>query len=289
MNAEDHFLSQLTLIERVTAFVCRRNHLDPSESEEFGSHVKLKLIESNYAIIRKFEGRSSFSTYLTTVITRLFFQYRVHLWGKWRPSAEAKRLGDKGVTLERLISRDGYTYAEAVEILTTSDHAFTRSEVESIYLRLPMRHPRPILVSESMLADTVSLVSSPDEEMLDRESEGNVREALSSIDEMVESLPAEDQVIIRMRFWNGKRVPDIARLLGLDQRRVYKRIEKIMSRMRRSLEQAGLDSRSVQQFLTRGESESVSRPPTERGEKSAPRPTHRVDATFGSGKSRLSG
>src|SRR5437762_8206155 len=119
MGVEQFFLANLRQIERIIAFVSRRNHLRPADGEEFAAHVKLKLIEANYAVLRKFEGRSTFSTYMTTVIQRLFFQYRVQMWGKWRPSAEARRMGDKGITLERLLTRDGYTFNEVVEILTT--------------------------------------------------------------------------------------------------------------------------------------------------------------------------
>ncbi|HEX7676894.1 MAG TPA: hypothetical protein VF713_02135, partial [Thermoanaerobaculia bacterium] len=118
LDAEDLFLTNLTLIDRAISYVCHRNRIDRDEGEEFGSYVKFKLIESNYAIIRKFEGRSAFSTYMTTVIQRMFFQYRVQMWGKWRPSAAAKRLGDKGITVERLLTREGFTYAETMSILT---------------------------------------------------------------------------------------------------------------------------------------------------------------------------
>src|SRR6185503_1033291 len=104
--------------------------------------VCFKIFEDDYGIIRKFEGRSSFSTYLTTVILRLFHQWRVEQWGKWRPSAEAKRLGDKAITLERLITRDGFTFDEAVKVLTVRDGGLSPvAELEALYVRLPLRTP----------------------------------------------------------------------------------------------------------------------------------------------------
>src|SRR5258707_733762 len=115
MDPQELFLSNLDAIDRAIGYVCHRNHLSPQDAEEFNSEVKTKLIEANYAVLRKFEGRSSFSTYMTTVIQRLYFQWRVQMWGKWRPSAEARRLGEKAITLERLLTRDGFTYREALE------------------------------------------------------------------------------------------------------------------------------------------------------------------------------
>src|SRR5437764_6492079 len=147
MDPQELFLSNLDAIDRAIAYVCHRNHLSPQDADEFNSEVKTKLIDGNYSAIRKFEGRSSFSTYMTTVIQRLYFQWRVKMWGKWRPSAEAKRLGEKAIALERLLRRDGFTYGEALETLTTGAAAYSRQEVEAFYLRLPPRQPRPILVS----------------------------------------------------------------------------------------------------------------------------------------------
>src|SRR5687768_14189132 len=157
MNPEDTYLQHLRTIERIAAFVARRHHLEASESEEFVQEVRVRLLDDDYSIIRKFEGRSTFSTYLTTVIGRLFAQWRVEQWGKWRPSAEAKRLGDKAVTLERLLSRDGYTLSEAVRVLTTGDMPYTISELEAIYMRLPSRTPRPIVVAEDNVPDVMAV------------------------------------------------------------------------------------------------------------------------------------
>src|SRR5258708_14942359 len=171
MDVEQYFLAHLREIEQILAFVCRRNHLDAHEAEEFGAHTKLKLIETNYAILRKFEGRSLFTTYLTTVIQRLFFQYRVQLWGKWRPSAEAKRMGDKGITLERLLTRDGYTFAEAVEILAGGpDAVFTGAELGGVALRLPPRRPPPVLGAEKNAADVAAGRPEPSNKLLTEET-----------------------------------------------------------------------------------------------------------------------
>src|SRR5258708_33972458 len=113
MDVEQYFLAHLREIEQILAFVCRRNHLDAHEAEEFGAHTKLKLIESNYAILRKFEGRSLFTTYLPTVIQRLFFQYRVPLWGKRRPAPDATRLGGKASPPRRRQPRGAHQHHAA--------------------------------------------------------------------------------------------------------------------------------------------------------------------------------
>src|SRR5258708_2309664 len=224
------------------------------EAEEFGAHTKLKLIESNYAVIRKFEGRSLFTTYLTTVIQRLFFQYRVQLWGKWRPSAEAKRLGDKAIALERLMTRDGYSFTEAVDHLTsTPDSPFTVRELELIYVRLPPRMPRPVLVSDADAPDVAADGVDAANGLMSAERERTGRRTSAALDECVTGFDAEDQLILRMRFVNAMRVPDIARALSLDMKKLYKRIDKLLIRLKMALEKAGIQRSEIADLLDHGD------------------------------------
>jgi RNA polymerase sigma factor for flagellar operon FliA len=254
MQPEESFLEHLRTIERIAGCVCRRNHLSPDESAEFTQEVKLRLIEGEYAVIRKFEGRSSFSTYLTTVITRLFHQYRVEQWGKWRPSAEAKRLGDKAITLERLITRDGFTFDEAVQILTTRTGAnLNRGQLEAIYQRLPPRQPRPMMVSGDVSPDAVSTAADADDYI---EADARKETALNTttiLDRVLATMEAEDQLILQMRFWECRKVPDIAERLKLDQKKVYKRLDKLFLTLRRALEAAGISRRDIDALLTKGD------------------------------------
>lgn len=245
MNPEETYLQNLKLIERVAASVARGHHLEASEAEEFVQVVRVRLLDGDYAIIRKFEGRSTLSTYLTTVIGRLFSQWRVEQWGKWRPSAEAKRLGPKAVTLEKLLSRDGFTFSEAVRMLTTGDLPYTVSELEAIYLRLPVRNPRTVMVSDDQVPDVVAIEADA-YERLEAGDRGRVlRLAVQKMDELIQKMDAEDRLILQMRFWDSRRVPDIARALHLDQKKLYKRLDRLFLLLRRELESAGLGQSDI--------------------------------------------
>jgi RNA polymerase sigma factor for flagellar operon FliA len=251
--AEEVFLTNLCLIDRAIGYVCHRNRVGRDEEEEFGSYVKIKLIESNYAIIRKFEGRSAFSTYMTTVVQRMFFQYRVQMWGKWRPSAQARRLGDKGITLERLLTRDGHTYSEAVAVLTAgAPPAFTAEEIEAIYVRLPIRQPRPVLVAAMENTDNGPSIEPA---LFSGERAVIARHTAETIDAAIATMESEDQLILRMRFWNGKKIPDIARALGLDDKKLYKRIGKLLAQLKFTLEGAGVVAADACELLDHSDHE----------------------------------
>ena len=51
-NPERVFLEHLPLIERSVTFVVRRYHASPAETDDFASHVRLKLVEDDYALLR---------------------------------------------------------------------------------------------------------------------------------------------------------------------------------------------------------------------------------------------
>jgi RNA polymerase sigma factor (sigma-70 family) len=281
VEPEELFLSNLDAIERAIAYVCHRHHLSPQDGEEFGSEVKTKLIEGNYAVLRKFEGRSTFSTYVTTVIQRLYFQWRVQMWGKWRPSAEAKRLGEKAITLERMLTRDGFTYSEALETLTTGTRAFTRDEVEALYLRLPERQPRPVLVPS--VAPEAAPTVDPDRELFAAERRKSARKAASAVDEAIGGMDAESQLILRMRFWHNRKVPEIAEALRLDAKKLYKKIDRMLQTLRTALEGAGVDRDVIADLLDRQDHELS----FQSGGKNGAGHSHNANGKFGSGENRV--
>lgn len=254
MKGEETYLQNLRTIERIARYVAHKQHLNPTEAEEFTQEVRVRLLDDDYAIFRKFEDRSSLSTYLTTVIARIYQQWRVEQWGKWRPSAEARRLGEKAIVLERLMTRDGFSFGEAVRVLTTPGGSqYTVEELEALYLRLPLRTPRPIPVSDEVLPEAVAADAETDDRVQARDRERAARHTASAIDGLLRDLDAEDRLILQMRFWDARKVPDIARILHIEQKKIYKRLDKLFGSLRRGLERAGVSQSDVAGILSRGD------------------------------------
>jgi RNA polymerase sigma factor for flagellar operon FliA len=241
-TGEALFLSQLAVIERVISFVSSRHHLPGVDADDFDSHVKLKLIEDDYAILRKFQGRSSLRTYLTVVIQRLFLDYRISAWGKWRPSAEATRGGEIAVLLERLIGRDGYGFEEACELLETN-HQVTvpRAELERIAGRLPSRTRRRF-ESEEALAQIAADQPALDEAIADRERARTAARVDGVLKAVMAGLEAQDRLILALRFQDGRTVVEIARMLRLDQKGLYRRLDRLLKDLRGAMAAQGVDS-----------------------------------------------
>ncbi|HEX7184964.1 MAG TPA: sigma-70 family RNA polymerase sigma factor [Thermoanaerobaculia bacterium] len=245
---EQLFLDNLKLIEQVAVHACKRAHFSPQETEEFVSTVKCKIIEDDYGIIRKFQGKSSFRTYLTIVVQHLFLDYQNHRWGKWRPSEEAKRLGPVAVQLERLLSRDGYSLGEASEILRTNHHVgMSPQELTDLATKLPPRNPHRRMEGEEVLQSQPSLEKTPAEVVMAREAmekRGRIRGLLR---EALDSLVPEDRLIVKMleRF----SVAEIARTLNLEQKPLYRRLKGIYATLRKYLESKGVRAEDIGDIL----------------------------------------
>ena len=106
--------SQLREIEDVLDFIRRKNRLAADEWEDFHSWVWVRFAETDYAVLRKFEGRGSLRKYLAVTLHRLLLDYRTAKWGKWRPSSHARKLGGDAERLEFYIRRHGYSVSEAI-------------------------------------------------------------------------------------------------------------------------------------------------------------------------------
>jgi RNA polymerase sigma factor (sigma-70 family) len=249
MDMEEQFLRQLPLIERIARHTARHHNCRSDEAEDFLSTVKLRLIADDYGVLRKFQEHSSLSTFLTTVIQRLMIDYRNHAWGKWRPSASARRLGLVAERIECLMSRDGHTLDEACEILRTNHRiGVTADELRNVAARLTPR-ARRTLVEDAGVEALPAADDRPDSWLLDREREdarGRVAESLARV---LQRLGDEDRLIVRLRVEDGMQVSAIARFLGFEAKPFYRRLGGIFAALRRALEQEGVGPELVAEAL----------------------------------------
>lgn len=253
-EAHELLTSNLAVIERAVGFASRRYRLDPNDAEEFASVVHFKFVENDYAILRAFEARSSFATYISIVIQRLALDYCIHVWGKWHASAEAKRLGSLAIELEQLLHRDGRTVDEALVILAPKHDGITRASLQAIAGRLPDRAPRHRDVGIEK-AESVAVTRPAEvEEPLFANDRRRASEKLSAImSAVIGRLPEDERLILQLRFEGGMTVPQIARALGLEQKVTYRRIERRMRDIRTELERSGIAWRDVLDLIGRDE------------------------------------
>lgn len=244
----DLFSTYHETITSALAYTCRAHRLASDDADEFRSWATVRLLDNDQAILKKFEGRSTMRTFLITVIQRLFLDWRNAEWGKWRPTAEARRLGLVAIELERMVLRDQLAYPEAVETLAARGVA-TAAECDSALAQLP-RHARRRHVSESEMA-TVPGGSTASELVEGREARAEVAALCDALARALASLPDADRTLLQLRYWSGQTVARIAALTGESQKALYRRFERLTADLRRRLEGEGLSKRTLADVLER--------------------------------------
>lgn len=253
-DLEALFVGTLPEIEAAARAVGRRFRLSPHEVEDFASVVKLKMVENGYRVLARFEGRSSFRTYVQTVVARQFLDLHRKEQGRWRASARALRLGVPAVNMERLMYTQGLSAEQAIrEVSLDPKCLLPHEELARIAQTLPPRaarpRRRPMCLDEMGGAEVATDEGTPEEQLVSSR-EGD--RAGRAIEAAMARVSAQELRVLRMRFELGLTVADIARTLGLNARRLYRSVDSALRRLRGGIEEQGLQWDELAPVLASG-------------------------------------
>ncbi len=245
MTLERLFLDHLAVIDQVVQFIGRRHHLDADAIEELQGAIRLKIIENDYEVLRKFEGRSTMRTYLTAIVQRHFLDSRTALWGRWRPCALARRAGPPGVLLDQLVTRDALTLDEAI-VKVRERHDIAEAELRRLAAVFPVRTPRRFIGEEHLVGvPAEGSTTAIDGGLMQDEAQ----RAQAALEGALRALGDEDRVILKYKFVHGLQISQIARLTGLDQKPLYRRFDVIIKVLRHELDARGVSREHVAALL----------------------------------------
>ena len=235
-------------VEAIIRAVCFRNRLQADETEEFASEVKLRLVENDYRILRVFTGKSSIETYLTTVVANMVRDLIRERNGRWRPSEEARRLGEVAERIEELIYRFHYPFHEAYQILTTNfGFSVSDKDVRDIYFKLKVKESRPVaILYEEDIHDSRG---TPEKQMIATEQYLLENKVTAIIDKMRGELSATDLLMLRMAFDDNLKLTVVAEQLRLTRTEVDHRIREILTIFKRGILQQGINYNEVQELI----------------------------------------
>ena len=228
-------------IESVLAYTCRAHRLSADDGDEFSSWARLRLLEDDCAVLRKFGGLSSFKAFIVVVINRLLLDWRIKEWGKWRPTPMARRLGRLAVELERLVLRDRLEYGHATQLLISKGLAASERECDGVWEQLRRRAYR-MRVSADALIDHPSTDPDP---VAAGERKQLMQRVVQAMTGAIAKLPPDDQLIFKMRYHDGVTVARIAKLIDAEQKPLYRRFEQIAQRLRATILAGGLSEDDV--------------------------------------------
>jgi RNA polymerase sigma factor (sigma-70 family) len=237
-------------VRLVVARVARRRRIPAQDREEILSQLWTHLTRNDYRVLRGYRGASHVHTYIAVVAERLLLDWRTAKWGKWRPSAEAKRLGTRAMLFERLVCRDGHSVEHAHRILIeTTGATLGPALAEHLVARGP--HVRRRFVEVNKVRLMADHTSDPWMSLLDQHRDRAGQRLGRCLERAVQRLPATDQVLLRMRHEQGLRVSQIAAMLGTDQKKLYRRLSAIHADLGDALTALGVSPSDVADVVGR--------------------------------------
>ncbi len=227
------------LIRQRLERISRGSGLPAQEAEEFQSWAMSRLIENDYRILGSWEGRSSFSTYLNVALSNLLRDYRIQIWGKWRPTAAARREGPEAILLEQLWHRDRLPLTEAIDRMI-SEHkvGLSRDALEQLATRLPQKIERRWVGEEELLK--VAVDGRVEERVEDDERARLAARVRAELVPRLRSLLAEERLLLKLCYRDGLTIAAIAPILGRPQKELYAMRDRCLRKLRQALESLGL-------------------------------------------------
>ncbi|MBF0287239.1 MAG: sigma-70 family RNA polymerase sigma factor [SAR324 cluster bacterium] len=235
-------------LQKVIMSTCARHRVFHQEAEEFISHIHFRLVDKNYAILRAYDGRSSFQTYLYTVVSRLFIDKFRSINGRWRPSKNAEKLGEVAVKFEELVHKERYTAEEAYHILTINHNLqLSREKWEKMIAHLK-RTPKLHITSHDEVQDFAE-ETTPESVITAAIKKAAAEKIKSTLEGLIKELEEDDQLMLKMKFFSGHSIKQISIVLGRNRNYISKRLQSLLIQMKDNLLSQGFDWENVQDTL----------------------------------------
>jgi RNA polymerase sigma factor (sigma-70 family) len=214
--------------------VARRRGLASDQQSDLLSYAVCRLLERG---AMPAAPSSNPRAYLETMVDRFWVDLTNELWGRWRPTAEAQRLGETAVALDRLIRRDGVEAREAVhEAYRAGRRRRTLETLDRLAQRLAPR-PKPVPVEE---VDR-ERVANGEAEVLASEQRRRLRQALTALRQELRGLEGPARRVLEGRYLEGRSARDLAHELGLEERAVYSLAYRSLEALRTRLAERGVE------------------------------------------------
>ena len=269
MDDQQQLLTEhLSRIQQIVRSIARKKHFTPVQTEDLAGYVSLKLIEDDYAVLRKFKNRSSLPTYLTAVIARMASDFQNESFGRWRPSEVAIRVGSVAMLLEQFVVRDGHSLEEAMQMMRAHhDATLTDAAMRETWERLPARRGPVKFVDEEHAERPAGDTA---EDLVETAQLAKEIDRLDSVlQQAYQRLPSRDRLALALRFDEGFSVREISRLVGTSVPTLHRRFADSIDKLRAALVAGGYSEEQVSGLigrsavvlspLLRGEIESFSR------------------------------
>ncbi len=247
----------LGLVDRLAA----RRFADPVLADEAVVYVLEKLQAPGANQLQGFSGRAQFSTYLGSVVRRLFEDFSRSKFGRLRPPAWIARLGGRWLLLYRLLCMERLSLVEALSTLENHQAVQGFDDEEAACQILSE------VTDCGKLRGDEQLTADGNVEHLAQSHSGNgledkerdllfaviFRELLgeqappAALDDSFHKILAgsiamtsEERLLLKLCFQDDLSVSEAARLLQISVHKAHGQLRRLLQRLRDDLSKAGL-------------------------------------------------
>jgi RNA polymerase sigma factor (sigma-70 family) len=226
--------------------------------ELFNSVIDV-LRKDDFKILKSFGGRSKITTYLSTIISRLFVDTVRKKYGRKREKERAKEFGDfgldiynkiivEGLNIDEFVKQNEYVKSGNIDIDGVQNIAnrirgvkrYDKRDIEN-FPGTPVKKGIETEEKDIIVADKDNL---PEMIMMDKET---LQKFKNYAEIILKKLSEEEKFLLKLKFYNeneekGKITRDIASLLNIEKRKVYKLTDKILKKCKKILESEGMNA-----------------------------------------------
>jgi RNA polymerase sigma factor (sigma-70 family) len=227
-----------------------------NETLELSNQVLDTLQHDDYRVLRQFKGDAKLSTYITTIIARQAVDLVRKKLGRSREKERAQKFGKIGMIIYEKVILQGRPLDEIYpELKSTESISQSMEELETIAEKIKgkkssltfLNGDSPVVKNGATVNEDGDYIipdkkNDPEDLLIEQQREQKLGEVVKDI---IAQLNGEERIILRMRFpaddeEKPGKVEQIATVLGISEKAVYKRIARILKKCKNLLDQKGV-------------------------------------------------
>ncbi len=236
-------------------------YINPVDIENEALYLFNRVIDvlsgNSYATLKNFGGKSKLTTYLSSIITRQAIDIIRRKKGRSRLKERAKKYAETGEIVLKRIIKDGDPVQEVMEeINQKSVREYSTEEILEIKNQiLGKGNLAPSfdndIVKQGVIQEAGNIIipqyDNPENGIIKNSVNKKMKEIINKIFSRLDGI---EIIILRMKYpvedvKTGKSVKEIARILKMKEKTVYKRISRIFLKCRGIIQDEGVNINDI--------------------------------------------
>jgi RNA polymerase sigma factor (sigma-70 family) len=240
-------LASSDILEKIEA-VCKRHFFAENDRNECYIFVLDSLRADNFKRLRAFKGKSKLSTYLYSLVNSLAIDFRRKRYGRRRIPTAVVKLGKWAEAVYRLVCWQKFSVDDAYDFLQVDGlfkGSYEQFQQEIVPIQKAPCRENPSFMSMDDWGGDSSRTrndagSNPLEVLIKKLNRERRIKAVKVIRETTDSLPENDQLLVRLVFGSEHPVRVAAKIIDLSASAARRRLKGLLIKYRENLLAAGI-------------------------------------------------